>query len=143
MHTKSSAETIRDRLMRDRRAIDCLLADSSIDALTLERLPNGEHAWLKPEPTPPLAAGFVPKDRMNQYVIATQTRYVVYAPSIERALGWFTDTSDAALDVETLDFGTVEFVEEIHPSTEHRRYWITERGRGALAEACASARATD
>jgi hypothetical protein len=48
----SSRETLRERLERDRLAIDALLADSSrtsLDELVLEQLPNGEHAWLRPE----------------------------------------------------------------------------------------------
>jgi hypothetical protein len=42
-------ETIRQRLLRDRRAIDDLLADRHIDDLVWERLPSGEFAWLRPE----------------------------------------------------------------------------------------------
>lgn len=48
-------EPIRARLERDRRAIDALLADPATDDLVLERLPNGEHAWLRPAPTDQLA----------------------------------------------------------------------------------------
>jgi hypothetical protein len=44
-------ETIRQRLERDRRAIDALLADPNLglDELVLERLPNGQFAGLRPE----------------------------------------------------------------------------------------------
>ena len=48
-------ETIRERLERDLRAVREALADPILDEfgtddLVLERLPNGELAWLRPEP---------------------------------------------------------------------------------------------
>ena len=47
-------ETIRERLLRDRRNIDALLAghldgDPEPPELILERLPSGEYAWVKPD----------------------------------------------------------------------------------------------
>jgi hypothetical protein len=56
MHAKYPApETIRERLERDLRALQEALADPILDEptsdnLVLERLPNGELAWLRPEP---------------------------------------------------------------------------------------------
>ena len=43
--------TIRDRLIRDLSAIQCLLAAADTDAgeLVLEQLPSGEYAWLRPD----------------------------------------------------------------------------------------------
>jgi hypothetical protein len=56
MHTDypPPRETIRERLERDLHAIQEALADPILDELNtddlvLERLPNGEHAWLRPE----------------------------------------------------------------------------------------------
>ena len=48
-------ETIRERLERDLLALQEALADPVLDELdsddlVLERLPNGEFAWLRPEP---------------------------------------------------------------------------------------------
>jgi hypothetical protein len=44
-------ETLRERLERDRRAIDALLADPAIDNVVLEeRSPNAERAWLRVNP---------------------------------------------------------------------------------------------
>lgn len=76
---------------------------------------------------------FIPREDLHQYVIATNTKYLVYAPSLERAMLWFTDTADIDLDSEIIDFGTVEFVEEREPAPEDRRYRITDRGRAAIA----------
>jgi hypothetical protein len=56
MHSKyPPRETIRERLERDLRDLQEALADPILDELdtddlVLERLPNGEHAWLRPEP---------------------------------------------------------------------------------------------
>ena len=48
-------ETMRERLERDLRALQEALADPILDELesddlVLERLPNGQLAWLRPEP---------------------------------------------------------------------------------------------
>jgi hypothetical protein len=47
-------ETLRERLERDLHAIQEALADPTLDELdaadlVLERLPDGSHAWLRPE----------------------------------------------------------------------------------------------
>jgi hypothetical protein len=42
-------ETLRERLVRDLRAINTLLDNPHDDDLVLERLPNGSHAWMRPE----------------------------------------------------------------------------------------------
>jgi hypothetical protein len=48
-------ETMRERLERDLHALQEALADPALDELAaddlvLERLPNGQLAWLRPEP---------------------------------------------------------------------------------------------
>jgi hypothetical protein len=58
-----TSETIRQRLERDRRAIDALLARTSTDDLVLEQLPNGEQAWLRPCPEAADGPGYVLTDR--------------------------------------------------------------------------------
>jgi hypothetical protein len=129
--------------------------------LVLEQLPSGDHAWLrpaaatqldryqlnparvvivdqapvKPEPEPS------PRAECPQFVVQTQTVYLVsHAPTAARALQWFADKSDIELDVETLDFGTVEVLGQVrhHGEPEDVRYWITEQGRRdlAMARAC-------
>lgn len=54
MQSQSNRETLRERLERDLAQIQEALADPCLDELdtddlVLERLPNGEHAWLRPE----------------------------------------------------------------------------------------------
>ncbi len=47
-------ETLRERLERDRSAINTLLADPATDDLVLEEcLPNGDYAWLRVESEDP------------------------------------------------------------------------------------------
>jgi hypothetical protein len=43
-------ETLREHLERDLRAIHTLLADAQTGGQVLERLPNGELAWLRLNP---------------------------------------------------------------------------------------------
>lgn len=51
MHPEPYRETIRERLERDLRQIRELLEDAETGGgLVLEKLPNGEWAWLKPNP---------------------------------------------------------------------------------------------
>jgi hypothetical protein len=103
--------------------------------LVLERLPNGEHAYLRPEtaaldryqlnpdrvvitdqvPAQPEPER-TPRAECPQFVVQTQTIYLVSdAPTAARALQWFADKSDIDLDVETLDFGTVEVLGQVDP----------------------------
>jgi hypothetical protein len=57
-------------------------------------------------------------------------------PAIESSNGSPTQ-SDIDLDVEILDFGTVEVLGQVCADGEREdvRYWITDLGRTALAEA--------
>jgi len=129
-------------LERDGGASNTLLADPSTNDLVLERLPNGEHAWLRLE-TP-----HTPRSECPQFVVRTETVYLVSnAPTAARVLQWFADKSDIDLDVETLDFGTVEVVGQVNGESElstivdaeeqpgDMRYILTDQGRRALAMA--------
>jgi hypothetical protein len=54
MHHQSKRETLRERLERDLHALQEALADPVLDQLNsddlvLERLPNGELVWLRPD----------------------------------------------------------------------------------------------
>jgi len=118
-------------------------------------LPSGEHACLRPETTPldryrlnpdrvviadPVSAApkFIPRDQLHRFIVSSQTVYLVYAETAERALQWFSDPTDIDLDVETLDFGEVEVFGQLSPEEQlddEPRYWITNQGRVALAEA--------
>jgi signal transduction histidine kinase len=121
-------------------------------------LPSGEHACLRPETTPldryrlnpdrvviadPVSAApkFIPRDQLHRFIVSSQTVYLVYAETAERALQWFSDPTDIDLDVETLDFGEVEVFGQLSPEEQlddEPRYWITNQGRVALAEAVSS-----
>jgi hypothetical protein len=133
---------------------------TAIADLVLERLPNGEHAYLRPPAIPQLdryrlnhdrvvivdpvpdKPKFIPRAECPQFVVQTQTVYLVSgAPTAARALQWFADKNDIDLDVETLDFGTVEVLGQVRadgePEDDEPRYWITDSGRRALATAAA------
>jgi hypothetical protein len=128
--------------------------------LVLDRLPSGEHAWRRPAAatqldryrlnpdrvviTDPVPAQpeteRTPRAECPQFAVQTQTVYLVsHAPTADRVLQWFTDPNDIDLDVETLDFGTVEVLGQVRPDGEPEdvRYWITEQGRRDLAVAAA------
>lgn len=45
-------ETLRERLVRDLRAMNTLLDDPRVGGQVLERLPSGEYAWLRPATQP-------------------------------------------------------------------------------------------
>src|SRR5579884_4427555 len=52
MHAQYPAhETIRERIERDLAGIRGLVDETPTDSLSLERLPSGELAWLRPEST--------------------------------------------------------------------------------------------
>jgi hypothetical protein len=126
--------------------------------LVLERLPNGEHAYLRPiaatpvdryrldparvviaDPVPPKPKR-TPRAECPEFVVQTQTVYrVSHAPTADRVLQWFADPNDIDLDVETLDFGTVEVLGQVDPNRspadEELRYVLTEQGRRDLAMA--------
>ena len=129
--------------------------DTANNTLVLEQLPNGESAWLRPIVTIGVdryrlnpervvivdqvaEPKFTPRDQLPRFVVQTQTVYVVYAETADRALRWFADQSDTDLDVEPFDFGQVEVLGQLRPeseSDEDPRYWLTEQGRRALAMA--------
>ena len=67
------------------------------------------------------------------FVVATQTVYRVAAPSAERALQWFADQSDTDLDVVTIDFGTVEVIDQIATDAQPIPFTLTPKGRAAIA----------
>jgi hypothetical protein len=50
------------------------------------------------------------------FIFVSQTTYRVAAPSVARALAWFADETDMDLDIETVDFGHVEVIEQV-PAT--------------------------
>jgi hypothetical protein len=107
--------------------------------LVLEQLPSGDHAWLRPAPATQLDRYRLDPDRVvivdqipakpeperapraecPQFVVQTETIYLVsHAPTADRVLQWFADKSDIELDVETLDFGTVEVLGQVRPDGE-------------------------
>src|SRR5215207_4366176 len=50
MHPESNPESVRGRLERDLHEIREMLTDPQTADLVLEQLPNGEYAWLLPDP---------------------------------------------------------------------------------------------
>ena len=81
---------------------------------------------------------FIPRDKLPEWVFETRTRFLVAAPTAERAHQWFVDESDIEVDTEIIDFGQVEFVGQTLRSFEGEpepRFWITDVGRRVLAMA--------
>jgi hypothetical protein len=126
--------------------------------LVLEQLPSGDHAWLRPVAATELdryrlnpdrvvivdvvpdKPKFIARAECPQFVVQTQAVYLIsHAPTADRVLQWFTDPNDIDLDVETLDFGTVEVLGQVDPNRspddEEPRYVLTEQGRRDLAMA--------
>ena len=101
--------------------------------LVLERLPCGDHAWLRPaaatqldryrlnpdrvviaDPVP-AEPKFIPRDQLPRFVVRTTTEYMVFADSPEQALQWFDLDSAIDVDTEILTFGQVEIVDQLVP----------------------------
>jgi hypothetical protein len=75
-----------------------------------------------------------PRDRLPKFVVRSDTVYLVTgATTAARVLEWFADTSDVELDVEPLDYGTVEVIGEVGSGTRLEDvHWPTVRqGRRA------------
>src|SRR5258708_26668092 len=51
---------------------------------------------------------FIPRDKLPEWVFETRTRFLVAAPTAERAHQWFVDESDIEVDTEIIDFGQVD-----------------------------------
>jgi hypothetical protein len=81
---------------------------------------------------------FIPRDKLAEWVFETRTRFLVAAPTAERAHQWFVDESDIEVDTEILDFGTVALIGQTVRSMDQEpelRYVLTDRGRRDLAVA--------
>jgi hypothetical protein len=79
---------------------------------------------------------FIPPDELPEWVFETRTRFLVAAPTAERAHQWFVDESDIEVDTEILDFGQVDLVGQTVRSMDQEpapRYVITDQGRRDLA----------
>lgn len=119
--------------------------------LVLERLPNGEHAYLRPEASPldryrldpdrvviadpvPAEPKFIPREQLLRFIVRTTTEYMVFASSAEQALRWFELTEDTVdIDTEIITFGAVEIVDQLLPECDDVRYVVTDKGRAAIA----------
>lgn len=77
--------------------------------LVLEPLPNGELAWLRPDPDCPPARSHdqwaTHQASRRQFVFDTPTRYVLLAADEASARAWFTDDAD----IERVDCGPMLF----------------------------------
>jgi hypothetical protein len=108
------------------------MSSNATAALVLERLPSGDHAWLRPETTqldryrldparvvivdPALAEPkFIPRDQLPRVIVRTTTEYVVFAKTAEQALLWFDLQRDVDGDTEIVTFGKVEPVAQLEP----------------------------
>lgn len=86
----------------------------------------------------PETVEFIPRAELPTFVVRTQTVYLVTgAPTATRVMQWFADLSDIELDVQTIDFGTVEVLGQARRQGEPEdvRYVLTDQGRHALAMA--------
>lgn len=129
-------ETLRQRLERDRRAINTLLADARTDELVVECYGAG-YALLRPEHSQP-AEPFIPRAELREWVFETRSRCLIAAPTLERAQRWFVDESDIGVDNEHLEFCEVQFIGQTVRSMDQEpepRYVLTDQGRRDLAVA--------